>query len=278
MKTYNIKPEFLSAWGSETTEDTVITEAEAERLAIELGMDLEDLKEQLSFQSDVRWEIKTDSFEFHFGRYEASIPTMSADEVFDTYQSCDTRITSNSIDPTTEASYDTEEEAREAFRRDYSSYGSTRAEKGCTVWLLTGEFAWIEQVWYDDDGEFDQSVILEYSAEGYDAEPETVRETMRDNDENLGRCKPYFSPDGNTIFSVNEGQLAGAMIDGEEVPARDLDKPETIEKIARRVNPYFGDYSGWSTMHIALDGIVREGACRECPWFDECSAMDETNE
>lgn len=62
MKTYKIKPEFLSAWGSETTEDTVITEAEVERLAREWGMDLEDLKEQLSFQTDVRWEIKTDSF------------------------------------------------------------------------------------------------------------------------------------------------------------------------------------------------------------------------
>lgn len=277
MKTYKIKPEFLSVWGSDTTEDTVITEAEAERLAIEWGMDMEDLKEQLYFQSDVRWEIKTDSFEFRFGIRPDSVPTMSADEVFDTYQSCDTRITSNSIDPTTVASFDTEEEAREEFSRNYANYGSTRAEKGMTIWLLHGELAWIEKAWYDEDGEFDQSVILEYSAEGYDAEPETVRETMRDKDENLGWCKPYFGPDGTT-FAVNEGQLAEAMIDGQEVPTEDLDNPETIAKIARRVNPYYDDYSGWSAMHIALDGILREGACRECPWFDVCAAMDETNE
>ena len=101
---------------------------------------------------------------------------------------------------------------------------------------------------------------------------------MREQDENMGWCKPFFSPDGNTTFAVNEGKLAGAMIDGEEVPAKDLDDPETIEKIARRVNPYYDDYSGWSTMHIAQDGILREGACRECPWFETCAAMDETNE
>lgn len=274
MKTYKIKPEFLSAWGSDTTEETVISEAEVERLAREWDVDLKDLKEQLSFQSDVRWEIKTDSFEFRFGIRPDSVPTMSADEVFDTYQSCDTRITSNSIDPTTVASYDTEEEAREEFSRNYANYGSTRAEKGMTIWLLHGELAWIEQVWYDDDGEFDQSMVLEFSAEGYNAEPETVRETMREKDENLGWCKPYFAPDGTT-FTVNEGKLVGAMIDGEDVPAKDLADPATIEKIARRVNPYFDEYSGWSTMHIAQDGILREGACRECPWFETCAAMDE---
>ena len=222
----------------------------------------------------IKYEIKTDRFQFRFGTYRESIPTMSADEVFDTYQSCDTRITSNSLDPTTEASYNTEEEAREAFRRDYANYASTVAEKGYTFWTLRGEIAWIEQVWYDDDGEFDQSIVLEFSAEGYNAETETVRDTMRDKDENMGWCKPYFAPDGTT-FAVNEGKLAGAMIDGEEVPAKDLADPATIEKIARRVNPYFDDYSGWSAMHIAQDGILREGSCRACPWFETCAAMDE---
>jgi hypothetical protein len=47
MKTYRIKPEFLSAWGSETTEDTTVTEAEIVRLASEWGCTVNDLMEQV---------------------------------------------------------------------------------------------------------------------------------------------------------------------------------------------------------------------------------------
>lgn len=47
MKVYNIKPEYLSAWGNETTEDTTVTEAEILRLANEWGMDVEALMEQV---------------------------------------------------------------------------------------------------------------------------------------------------------------------------------------------------------------------------------------
>ena len=47
MKTYKIKPEFLSAWGSDTTEETIITEAEIVRLSSEWGVSVDDLMEQL---------------------------------------------------------------------------------------------------------------------------------------------------------------------------------------------------------------------------------------
>ena len=47
MKKYTIRPEFLSLWGSETTEETVIDAAEVERLAAEWETPVEELLEQL---------------------------------------------------------------------------------------------------------------------------------------------------------------------------------------------------------------------------------------
>ncbi len=48
MKTYNIKPEFLSAWGSETTEATTVTEPEIQRLSNEWGVSVDDLMAQVT--------------------------------------------------------------------------------------------------------------------------------------------------------------------------------------------------------------------------------------
>lgn len=47
MKTYRIKPEFLPAWGNETTPETVIDERELDRLAAEWGLEKAALLEQL---------------------------------------------------------------------------------------------------------------------------------------------------------------------------------------------------------------------------------------
>lgn len=47
MKTYHIKPEFLEAWGNETTPETVIDECELDRLSREWGVDKAALLEQL---------------------------------------------------------------------------------------------------------------------------------------------------------------------------------------------------------------------------------------
>ena len=109
------------------------------------------------------FEIKTDNFEFRFGTYKNSIPSMTEQEVFDTYlgESCN--------DPTIRESFDTLEEAREEFSKNYSFYGSTYPEAGNVFWLLRGDLAWIEENEYDDDGEFiSGSNVWEYSAQGYD--------------------------------------------------------------------------------------------------------------
>lgn len=109
-----------------------------------------------------KYEIKTDDFEFRFGIAKDSIPEMSAQEVFEAYQM------ESANDPTLESSFDTLEEAREEFCKNYSGYGTTYAEKGFTFWLLRGKVAWIEENEYDEDGEFDQGgVTYDVSAEGY---------------------------------------------------------------------------------------------------------------
>lgn len=46
-QSYHIKPEYLSMWGEDATEDTVIDQAELERLATEWGAEIDDLKDQL---------------------------------------------------------------------------------------------------------------------------------------------------------------------------------------------------------------------------------------
>lgn len=167
MKTYTIKPEFLSAWGNETTEETTVTEREIERLSCEWGIPVEDLMEQTTFCTDTRFEIRTDSFEFRFGTSKNSVPAMTADEVFDAYQM------DSANDPTLESSFDTLEEAQAEFSKHFSTYGSTYAEKGFTFWLLRGRVAWIEENEYDEDGEFDQGgCTYDVSAEAYNVEEE----------------------------------------------------------------------------------------------------------
>lgn len=47
MKTYHIKPEHLSEWGDQTTEDTVVTYAEVVDLAREWDTTVDELLDQL---------------------------------------------------------------------------------------------------------------------------------------------------------------------------------------------------------------------------------------
>lgn len=53
MKFFAVKPEFLTLWGEDCTEDTVITEAELSRLSQEWDKPVEELLEQLD-EADFR--------------------------------------------------------------------------------------------------------------------------------------------------------------------------------------------------------------------------------
>ena len=120
-----------------------------------------------------KFEIRTDHFEFRMGFRRDRIPCMSADEILDTHLSCDERITSNSIDPTIEASFDTLEAARAEFDRNYAHYGFTSLDRVSTGYILSGSLAWIEENEYDETGDFDQGgTTYDVSAQPYEAEPE----------------------------------------------------------------------------------------------------------
>lgn len=119
----------------------------------------------------IKYEIKTDSFEFRMGTRKSAILAMSADEILDTYFSCDTRITSNSLDPEQRESFTDEAEAVAFFKANYSDYGKTTLEHGNTQYLLRGDLAWLEENEYDEDGEFDHGgAVLELSAEAFTPE------------------------------------------------------------------------------------------------------------
>ena len=114
-----------------------------------------------------KFEIKTDHFEFRFGTYKQSIPSMTADEVFEEY------LSGSCNDPKLEAAFDSLAAAQAEFKAHYAGYGRTYAEKGFNFWLLVGEIAWIEENEYDEDGEFDCSCCTyDVSAEGYKNEEE----------------------------------------------------------------------------------------------------------
>lgn len=118
-----------------------------------------------------KYEIFTDTFEFRLWGDKERIPSMSGDEIMETYFSGDTRITSNSLDPVKQAAFDSYEDAEIEFGHSYANYGCTRLEKGNlkSLYLLRGEIAWIEENEYDEDGEFDQGgTVLCFSAEPYE--------------------------------------------------------------------------------------------------------------
>lgn len=119
----------------------------------------------------IKYEIKTDSFEFRMGREKWRIPAMTGAEILDTYFSCDDRITSNSLDPEIRESFDSEEEARAFFAAHYAGHGRTSLQRGNTQYLLLGQLAWLEANEYDADGEFDQADgVLAFSAAPYTPE------------------------------------------------------------------------------------------------------------
>ena len=114
-----------------------------------------------------KYEIYTDSFEFRFGKYKGSIPSMSMSDVWMEYN-CQSANT-----PVLVASFENLEEALDFFRENYAGYGRTWAEKGNVWWLLRGEVAWLDANEYDEDGYFDQGGDLyEYSTESYTKEEE----------------------------------------------------------------------------------------------------------
>lgn len=102
----------------------------------------------------------------------------------------------------------------------------------------------------------------------------TVRDMMRENNDNLDWCRPESYLDGRVILAINEGTVVGINIDG----TKQATTPENIRRVAKMVNADYDDYEGWDDAHIIQDADHEELPCRLCPWFDDCDAMDEEDE
>lgn len=120
-----------------------------------------------------KYEIYTAAFELdiYSGR-EHYLPSMTAEEIFDEARK---NIGANG-GAFLEASFGAEAEAMAEIDRhsDYYS-GRTFHHKGGpdNAWtIITGSVAWVEEVEYDDDGEYDQGLVVSYYAAPYSSPEE----------------------------------------------------------------------------------------------------------
>lgn len=126
------------------------------------------------------FEIYTDRFEVRFGTHKSSIPAFSAKDILDTYSA--QRDFSN----IRVARFETADEARAEWKKNYANYGRTSAEDGFVFALLVGEVAYLSKMVYEIDADGDETIDhdegwLEWSVEGY--EPDEGAEDEDDDDD-----------------------------------------------------------------------------------------------
>ena len=102
----------------------------------------------------------------------------------------------------------------------------------------------------------------------------TLRDYMRGHDENMTWCKPYITEDESVAFTLCEGNISAFRMDGSEkrsnITAGDLNV------LARRLEPDYDFYEGYTDKEIIFNAsAARERPCCECPWFEDCAAMDD---
>lgn len=99
----------------------------------------------------------------------------------------------------------------------------------------------------------------------------TFRDYFETADENMEWCRPYIS-ENERVKLIVMGGIESLIIDDKEY---DTITPDLIHKAALIATD--GDYdlfSGYSDTDLIIM-CSEEQACYECPWFDECQAMDE---
>lgn len=99
---------------------------------------------------------------------------------------------------------------------------------------------------------------------------------MKQNPEqNFTWCKPYTN-DSETHYLVVYDGIAHSIetpdITAHRYGGGNFD--ETLEQLAREVNPDYDLYSGYDDTYIALQSMHEIG-CWHCPFRDECEAMGE---
>ena len=98
----------------------------------------------------------------------------------------------------------------------------------------------------------------------------TMRDKMQQNNENLGWCKPYTADNNKIQFAINENGICGMIVDGKDAEVND----DLIKALAQRANSDYSEYEGYDDEHILVEAS-REMPCHDCPFFNECEAMNE---
>ena len=96
--------------------------------------------------------------------------------------------------------------------------------------------------------------------------------------DNLGWCKPYESKDGRVSFVMCEGEMSGAMVEGNEIDfGSDLPESEKWKILGRALGAGEDDDEEDCKNIVFLKS--RECSCRSCQYYDICEQWaDEDNE
>lgn len=97
------------------------------------------------------------------------------------------------------------------------------------------------------------------------------KDYMKDNEtENLSWCRPFTDGNGNYIVIYE----TDCMIHSKDVSIN-CPTEKQLSEFAKTVNPYYDGYHGYTNEEIITDAMKEIGCCN-CPFFNDCSAMDET--
>ena len=103
----------------------------------------------------------------------------------------------------------------------------------------------------------------------------TMRDYMREHDENMYWCKPFLTEDGSVAYTSFEARINDIKMDGAEKHGSDI-TAEDLNALARRLESFYDCCEGYTDTEIIFTSTTaRESACHECPWFEDCAAMDD---
>lgn len=98
------------------------------------------------------------------------------------------------------------------------------------------------------------------------------------SEENLSWCRPYRSENGRVRLAINEGEICGLLIDGNDICGKfDGDEDQLWKMICEAADDegVLGLYDGYTWREIAMRDFLTECGCADCPFADVCDAMEE---
>ena len=97
------------------------------------------------------------------------------------------------------------------------------------------------------------------------------KDYMKANEkENLSWCRPFTDGNGNYLVIYEMDCMIHSKDASINCPTE-----KQLSEFAKTVNPYYDDYFGYTSEEIIIDAMEETGCC-QCPFFNDCAAMDVT--